>query len=198
MARSDRPAQAGPLRSALPPLSLLHWTQITNNTSRIHHCYAGHRHRDVPHASLERHGPETIPPDPAPVAAAPNTPEAPPDAESWRRWPRPPGSFIDLGCGNGLLTHILISEGYAGYGFDLRARTSWTHYPQVTQSHLFVGVLDSTAPTRVLPTKHHQQNRDPISSSPNLPTQVILTTAAAAAATAVWRTRTSFYPLVAS
>jgi tRNASer (uridine44-2'-O)-methyltransferase len=118
----------------------------------------------------DTYSPETIPPDPAPVAS-PNTPEAqapvaPPDTEPWRRWPRPPGGFIDLGCGNGLLTHILISEGYEGYGFDLRARTSWTHYPQATQTHLLVRALDPTAPTRVLPTKHRPQNRrDPISSS---------------------------------
>jgi tRNASer (uridine44-2'-O)-methyltransferase len=116
----------------------------------------------------DTYGPETSPPDPAPVAA-PNTPDAqapPPDAEPWRRWPRPPGGFVDLGCGNGLLTHILISEGYAGYGFDLRARTSWAHYPQATQSHLLVRALDPTAPTRVFPMKQrHQQNRDPISSS---------------------------------
>jgi tRNASer (uridine44-2'-O)-methyltransferase len=121
----------------------------------------------------DTYGPETIPPDPAPVAA-PNTPSAqapvvPPDAEPWRRWPRPPGGFIDLGCGNGLLTHILISEGYAGYGFDLRARTSWTHYPQATQSHLLVRALDPTAPTRVLPTKYHQQNRRDLISSAQLP-----------------------------
>ena len=118
----------------------------------------------------DTYGPETIPPDPAPIAA-PNTLEAQEalarsDAEPWRRWPRPPGGFIDLGCGNGLLTHILISEGYAGYGFDLRARTSWTQYPQTTQSHLLVRALDpTTAPARVLPMKHQQNRRDPISSS---------------------------------
>jgi tRNASer (uridine44-2'-O)-methyltransferase len=116
----------------------------------------------------DTYGPESIPPDRAPVAG-PNTPEAPTDAEPWRRWPRPPGGYVDLGCGNGLLTHILISEGYAGYGFDLRARTSWTHYPQATQSHLSVRALDPTAPPRVLPTKYHQQNCDPISSSPHPP-----------------------------
>ena len=108
----------------------------------------------------DTYGPETIPSDPAPVAA-PNTPEAraptSPDVEPWRRWPRPPGGFIDLGCGNGLLTHILISEGYAGYGFDLRARTSWTHYPQATQSHLLVRALDPTVPTRVFPIEHQHQ-----------------------------------------
>jgi tRNASer (uridine44-2'-O)-methyltransferase len=117
----------------------------------------------------DTYDPETIPPDPAHIAA-PNTPSAqgppPPDAEPWRHWPRPPGGFVDLGCGNGLLTHILISEGYTGYGFDLRARTSWTHYPQATQSRLLVRALHPTAPTRVFPMKQrHQQNSDPISSS---------------------------------
>ena len=64
--------------------------------------------------------------------------------EPWRRWPRPPGGFADLGCGNGLLTHILVSEGYAGYGIDLRARKSWSHYPRPTQSRLVVRALDPT------------------------------------------------------
>ncbi|KAF8519458.1 DUF1613-domain-containing protein [Gautieria morchelliformis] len=56
----------------------------------------------------------------------------------WDDWPRPPGGFVDIGCGNGILTHILLSEGYIGEGFDLRARTSWSHYPQETQRHLHV------------------------------------------------------------
>ncbi len=84
----------------------------------------------------DTYGPETIPPDPPVDASA--------DVEPWRRWPRPPGGFVDLGCGNGLLTHILISEGYTGHGFDLRASTSWTHYPPSTQSHLLVHALDPT------------------------------------------------------
>lgn len=41
-------------------------------------------------------------------------------------------------CGNGLLTHVLTSEGYSGQGIDLRARTSWAHYPESTQAHLHV------------------------------------------------------------
>ncbi|KAH7908397.1 hypothetical protein BJ138DRAFT_1012903 [Hygrophoropsis aurantiaca] len=59
----------------------------------------------------------------------------------WSTWPRPPGGFIDLGCGNGLLTHILTAEGYTGHGFDLRARTSWAHYPLATQAALLLGHL---------------------------------------------------------
>ena len=47
-------------------------------------------------------------------------------------------------CGNGLLTHILVEEGYQGRGIDLRARTSWMHYPETTQSQLHVEALDPT------------------------------------------------------
>lgn len=36
--------------------------------------------------------------------------------------------FVDIGCGNGLLVHILRKEGYAGWGFDARARKSWSQY----------------------------------------------------------------------
>ncbi|KAK2465111.1 hypothetical protein APHAL10511_002919 [Amanita phalloides] len=60
------------------------------------------------------------------------------DVEPWRTWPRPPNGFLDFGCGNGLLTHILSAEGYQGHGIDLRSRNSWSHYPPETQSHLHV------------------------------------------------------------
>ncbi|WFD35979.1 tRNA(Ser) (uridine(44)-2'-O)-methyltransferase [Malassezia cuniculi] len=48
----------------------------------------------------------------------------------WRRsyGGAPPGGFVDLGCGNGLLVHILASEGFRGFGFDARARKSWPAY----------------------------------------------------------------------
>lgn len=36
--------------------------------------------------------------------------------------------FVDIGCGNGLLVHILNSENYVGWGFDARARKSWPKY----------------------------------------------------------------------
>ncbi|ODV88274.1 hypothetical protein CANARDRAFT_26433 [[Candida] arabinofermentans NRRL YB-2248] len=44
--------------------------------------------------------------------------------------------FRDLGCGNGLLVHILIMEGYRGIGIDARARKSWLTYPADVQARL--------------------------------------------------------------
>jgi SAM-dependent methyltransferase len=34
-------------------------------------------------------------------------------------------SFVDIGCGNGLLVHILTQEGYTGYGVDISRRKLW-------------------------------------------------------------------------
>jgi tRNASer (uridine44-2'-O)-methyltransferase len=129
----------------------------------------------------DTYSPETIPPDSPVAAAAPNTTGAPAGLEPWRRWPRPPGGFVDLGCGNGLLTHILISEGYTGHGFDLRARTSWTHYSRSTQLRLLVRALDPTAqtsneggvgspgtdPLRSSPADNEEEDNDKPNSNPN-------------------------------
>ncbi|XP_053998893.1 probable tRNA (uracil-O(2)-)-methyltransferase [Hylaeus anthracinus] len=38
-------------------------------------------------------------------------------------------SFLDLGCGNGLLVYILCNEGHRGLGIDLRRRKIWDLYP---------------------------------------------------------------------
>jgi tRNASer (uridine44-2'-O)-methyltransferase len=41
-------------------------------------------------------------------------------------------SFVDFGCGNGLLVYILSEEGHTGYGIDVRKRKIWSKYnPQV-------------------------------------------------------------------
>ncbi|XP_004571252.1 putative tRNA (uracil-O(2)-)-methyltransferase isoform X2 [Maylandia zebra] len=37
-------------------------------------------------------------------------------------------SFVDLGCGNGLLVHILTNEGHPGRGIDVRRRKIWDMY----------------------------------------------------------------------
>jgi tRNASer (uridine44-2'-O)-methyltransferase len=42
--------------------------------------------------------------------------------------------FVDIGCGNGLLVHILQSEGYMGWGFDARERKSWAQYKGTSPS----------------------------------------------------------------
>ncbi|KAF8918943.1 DUF1613 domain-containing protein [Mucidula mucida] len=60
---------------------------------------------------------------------------------------RPPNGFLDFGCGNGLLTHILISEGYHGCGIDLRARISWSHYSKETHEHLHVHAFNPFSET---------------------------------------------------
>ncbi|EJD53147.1 DUF1613-domain-containing protein [Auricularia subglabra TFB-10046 SS5] len=67
--------------------------------------------------------------------------------EPWKLWPRPPGGFLDLGCGAGMLTHVLVAEGYEGIGLDVRARKSWEHYPAATRDCLRVHTLN---PTHVL------------------------------------------------
>lgn len=49
--------------------------------------------------------------------------------------------FRDLGCGNGLLVHILILEGYKGKGIDARARKSWKTYPPHVQENLLEQII---------------------------------------------------------
>ena len=38
-------------------------------------------------------------------------------------------SFVDIGCGNGLLVYLLASEGHPGKGIDIRSRKIWSLYP---------------------------------------------------------------------
>ncbi|XP_065054709.1 probable tRNA (uracil-O(2)-)-methyltransferase [Rhopilema esculentum] len=42
-------------------------------------------------------------------------------------------TFIDLGCGNGLLVYLLTSEGYSGCGIDIRSRKIWEQYGDTTK-----------------------------------------------------------------
>ncbi|KAH7336280.1 hypothetical protein BKA65DRAFT_527140 [Rhexocercosporidium sp. MPI-PUGE-AT-0058] len=44
--------------------------------------------------------------------------------------------FVDIGCGNGLLVHILVEEGYSGWGFDARRRKSWQSWSSTAQENL--------------------------------------------------------------
>lgn len=46
------------------------------------------------------------------------------DGERWKERVK----FVDVGCGNGLLSYILAREGFKGVGLDLRSRKSWVQY----------------------------------------------------------------------
>ncbi|KAJ8101228.1 hypothetical protein POJ06DRAFT_250827 [Lipomyces tetrasporus] len=50
-------------------------------------------------------------------------------------------SFVDIGCGNGVLVYILIMEGYDGYGIDARRRKTWDIFPDHIQQCLREEVL---------------------------------------------------------
>lgn len=46
--------------------------------------------------------------------------------------------FVDAGCGNGLLTYLLVCEGFDGVGVDVRSRRIWQSYPESIRSRLKV------------------------------------------------------------
>ncbi|EME49512.1 hypothetical protein DOTSEDRAFT_40706 [Dothistroma septosporum NZE10] len=49
--------------------------------------------------------------------------------------------FVDIGCGNGILTYILLTEGYNGRGFDARRRKTWETFPASVQEQLKQSIL---------------------------------------------------------
>lgn len=50
----------------------------------------------------------------------------------WNHFNKSDISFVDCGCGNGLLVFILNQEGYKGYGIDIRRRAIWDIYSDDT------------------------------------------------------------------
>jgi tRNASer (uridine44-2'-O)-methyltransferase len=44
--------------------------------------------------------------------------------------------FVDIGCGNGVLTEVLLLSGYPGQGFDGRRRKTWSILSPKAQAHL--------------------------------------------------------------
>lgn len=51
-------------------------------------------------------------------------------------------TFIDIGCGNGLLVYLLICEGHCGIGVDLQKRPIWSLYPSEIREALHHEKLD--------------------------------------------------------
>ncbi|QSZ34822.1 hypothetical protein DSL72_007681 [Monilinia vaccinii-corymbosi] len=68
--------------------------------------------------------------------------------------------YVDIGCGNGLLVHILSEEGYEGWGFDARERKSWSVFGSRTREKLKELVL-------IPSILYSESNRNP-SSGPNI------------------------------
>ncbi|KAI7822556.1 hypothetical protein BC939DRAFT_453637 [Gamsiella multidivaricata] len=54
-------------------------------------------------------------------------------------------TFVDLGCGNGLLTHILNEEGHAGTGIDIVSRKVWDIYGPETHLEAKTIIPNETA-----------------------------------------------------
>lgn len=48
--------------------------------------------------------------------------------ELWRRRNIFPQKFCDVGCGNGLLVHLLCEQQVSGYGIDIRRRKLWLDF----------------------------------------------------------------------
>ncbi|EKD12240.1 uncharacterized protein L3040_000289 [Drepanopeziza brunnea f. sp. 'multigermtubi'] len=66
--------------------------------------------------------------------------------------------FVDIGCGNGLLVHILLEEGYVGWGFDARKRKSWSSWGSKAQESLKELVL---IPSVIQTTSNPTSEREP-------------------------------------
>jgi len=69
--------------------------------------------------------------------------------------------FVDIGCGNGLLVHILNAQGWHGWGFDARRRKTWEtfppHHTEKLQEMLLVPEILQPPPSDTNPpsTSHH-------------------------------------------
>jgi len=51
------------------------------------------------------------------------------ESEKTRRDEHSFPGFVDIGCGNGVLVSVLLQEGYSGWGFDARRRSTWETVP---------------------------------------------------------------------
>jgi SAM-dependent methyltransferase len=49
---------------------------------------------------------------------------------------QPKQKFVDLGCGNGFLTYLLMEEGHPGTGIDIAKRGIWDLYPPYVSAAL--------------------------------------------------------------
>ncbi|XP_066144172.1 probable tRNA (uracil-O(2)-)-methyltransferase [Euwallacea fornicatus] len=70
-------------------------------------------------------------------------------------------NFVDCGCGNGLLVHLLNKEGYNGYGIDVRARPTWDLYDKSTILQVDTIGPESTFPSATWLIGNHSDELTP-------------------------------------
>ncbi|KAM3831545.1 putative tRNA (uracil-O(2)-)-methyltransferase isoform 3-T3 [Vipera latastei] len=68
-------------------------------------------------------------------------------------------SFVDLGCGNGLLVHILSNEGHSGKGIDVRRRKIWDTYGPQTRLEVCLIGTSRTCPAAEGPALAEERRR---------------------------------------
>ncbi|VDO66852.1 unnamed protein product [Heligmosomoides polygyrus] len=69
--------------------------------------------------------------------------------ELWRSRGCTPKKFADLGCGNGLLVHLLNKEGVNGIGIDIRKRQLWSE--ELRETVLIEAVIDPSKVHNAVP-----------------------------------------------
>ncbi|EWC43415.1 hypothetical protein DRE_07638 [Drechslerella stenobrocha 248] len=69
----------------------------------------------------------------------PKTPTGPSTSEA--QTSHPFVGFVDLGCGSGVLTDVLLQEGWPGYGIDARSRRVWGSFDDDVQRRLVESIL---------------------------------------------------------
>ncbi|KAK6526656.1 tRNA(Ser) Um(44) 2'-O-methyltransferase [Arthrobotrys megalospora] len=83
--------------------------------------------------------------------------------------------FADLGCGSGVLTDVLLQEGWPGYGMDARSRKIWKSFDDNVQRHLIESILiphviDQTPVSQKARKSYQSDQREPfytVSGSPH-------------------------------
>ncbi|KAI0431798.1 hypothetical protein F5Y09DRAFT_179998 [Xylaria sp. FL1042] len=78
-------------------------------------------------------------------------------AQMYQESPFP--GFVDIGCGNGLLVHILRREGYSGWGFDARRRKSWDNFTDKVNPTSENGIEESLRQLVLLPAILQDQDQ---------------------------------------
>lgn len=87
--------------------------------------------------------------------------------------------FVDIGCGNGLLVHILNEEGWDGWGFDARRRKTWETFPAAHQEKLkemllIPAVLDPSLATAEADTQRPEDAPMPASHNGIFPPRTFI------------------------